>query len=80
MVTEVINSSVIRVYSTMNTWMDCIFLVSEKDKGEAICVLERAWNEFWEQSSEPYGDWLETALYEAGIEYDVFYTNETEED
>ena len=79
MVTEVKNG-VIRVYSTMNTWMDCIFLVHETDVERAKKVLEKAWDEFWEQNNSPYGEWLETALYEAEIEYEAFYVNAIEED
>lgn len=70
----------IRLFSTLNQWMDCVFLVIEEDKEYAIDVLDRAWNQFWEQNDEPYGDFLENALYEVGIEYEVFYTNKTEED
>ena len=72
--------AVIRLFSTLNQWMDCVFLVMEEDKEYAIDVLDRVWNQFWEQNDEPYGDFLENALYEVGIEYEVFYTNKTEED
>ena len=77
---EVMNGVPIRVASAMNTWMDCVFIVKPTEVEEAKEILEIAWNAFWKQSNEPYGEFLENALYEAGIEYEVFYTNETEED
>jgi len=78
MVTEV-KSGVIRVFSTLNSWMDCIFLVSETEVGHAKEILEIAWDEFWEQNDTSYGEWLEMAMYEAGIEYEVFYGKVEEE-
>lgn len=76
---EVMNGVAIRVYSAMNDWMDCVFVVNEDDVEEAKEILEMTWNAFWKQNNEPYGEMLEDAMYEAGIEYEVFYTNEAEE-
>lgn len=78
MITTVENG-VIRVFDTLNSWIDCIFLVSETEVENTKQVLEKAWDEFWEQNDEPYGVFLERALYEAGIEYEVFYKNAEEE-
>lgn len=69
----------IEVCSDMNEWMDCIFLVSKEDEKAARVVLEKAFDEFWDQENECYGDWLESKMKEAGLSFEAFYTaNETQ--
>ena len=46
---EEMKSSCIRVQSSTNKWMDCLFLVSEEEKEKAIEVLKKAWDAFWEE-------------------------------
>lgn len=70
-----VKSGVIRVFSTMNDWIDCVFIVEEKDIKRAITVLEEAYDDFWEQDTMAYGDMLEDALNKAEIEYEAFYTD-----
>ena len=64
----------IRVHSCTNEWMDCLFLVEEKDKDKTIEVLEKAWDDLWEEGEDRcYGDLLGTRLTEAGVRFDVYY-------
>ena len=40
--------------------------------------LKKAWNAYWddpEAEDQCYGDWLENAMKEAGIEYEVSYAD-----
>lgn len=63
----------IQVYSMLNEDMDCIFFVSAEDQDAALLVLEKAWDDFWEQQWEPYGDYLTGEMQKAGISYEVYY-------
>lgn len=44
---EILKDSVIRVQSSMNEWMDCVFVVSKEDEEKAHEVLSKAWDSFW---------------------------------
>ena len=75
---EKMKCACIRVRGCTNEWMDCIFLVEEKDKEKAVRILEKAWDELWEEEEDRcYGDLLGTRLTEARIRFDVYYA-ETE--
>lgn len=66
----------IRVSSSTNEWMDCIFLVDEKDKEKAIEVLKKAWDDFWEEGEGwCYGNFLEARLVAADIAFDAYYAD-----
>ena len=68
----------INIYSATNTWMDATFTVAAADEHRAQEVLDKAWNAYWEDPEaecECYGDWLEAAMKEAGIEYEVSYAD-----
>ena len=70
----------LEVFSTTNEWMDCVFFVSEDEADRAAEVLEEAFGKWFDEGgSEAHGDWLEDAMTEAGIEYEVFYTGGGEE-
>lgn len=73
---EAIRKGIIRVQSSMNEWIDCIFLVDEEKEGNALEVLEKAWNDFW-KSGEGwcFGEFLESRLAEENIEFDVYYAD-----
>lgn len=43
---EILKDSVIRVQSSMNEWMDCVFVVSKEDEEKAHEVLSKAWDSF----------------------------------
>lgn len=73
---EALKSTVIRVQSSTNEWMDCIFLVSEEEKEKATEVLKKAWDAFWEGGEGwCYGNFLEAKMVEAGIAFDVYYAD-----
>ena len=75
---EEMKCACIRVRSCTNEWMNCIFLVEEKDKDKTIEVLNQAWDDLWEEGDDRcYGDLLGARLTEAGIRFDVYYA-ETE--
>lgn len=72
---EEMECACIRVRSCTNGWMDCLFLVAEGDKEKAIAMLEKAWDDLWEEGEDRcYGDLLEAGLAEANIVFDVYYT------
>lgn len=77
---QVRNDVCIEVCSEMNEWIDCIFLVSSADAEKAKAVLEKAFDEFWEQGDECYGGWLTARMKEANIEFEVFYAGGKGED
>ena len=78
---EEMKCACIRVRSCTNEWMDCIFLVDEKDKENAARVLQKAWDDLWEEGEDRcYGDFLGTRLTEAGIIFDVYYAEAEERD
>ena len=62
---EILKESVIRVQSSMNEWMDCVFVV--------------AWDSFWEDGDGwCYGNYLEAKMVEAGIAFDAYYADTNE--
>ena len=73
---EISKESSIRVQSSMTEWMNVIFLVSKKDEVKAGEVLQRAFDDFWEQEDVCYGDWLKEKMEEAGIEFEMFFGEE----
>lgn len=76
---EILKSGVVRVQSSLNPWMDCIFLVSNEKRAKE--VLQKAWDDFWEDGDcECYGDFLEEALTEANINFESFYAGSTSGD
>lgn len=70
----------VRTYSDMNYWMDALFVIrKESEVDQAVQLVEKAMNKFWEQSSECYGDMIEYELLGAGIEFDSFYIKTDEQ-
>lgn len=73
---EEMKGGCIRVQSSTNEWMDCIFLVSEEEKERAKEVLQKAWDDFWAHGEGwCYGNFLETKMVEAGIAFDAYYAD-----
>ena len=73
---EILNASVIRISSEINEWMNCIFLVDKKNEIEAKEVLDKAWDDFWEEKEAwdwCYGDFLEERMKDSNIPYSVYY-------
>lgn len=78
---EEIKGGCIRVQSSMNEWMDCIFLVREEEKEKAIEVLKKAWDSFWEDDvGACHGEYLEAALKGTGIAFDSYYADDRQEE
>lgn len=73
---EVLKDSVIRVQSGTNEWMDAVYLVKKDDEEKAKEVLQKAWDDFWEEGEGwCYGNFLEARLVEAGIAFDAYYAD-----
>lgn len=73
---EVLKDSVIRVQSSSNEWMDAVYLVKKDDEEKAKEVLQKAWDDFWEEGEGwCYGNFLEARLVEAGIAFDAYYAD-----
>lgn len=73
---EVLKDSVIRVQSSMNEWMDCVFVVSKEDEKKAHEVLRKAWDSFWEDGEGwCYGNYLEAKMVEAEIAFEAYYAD-----
>ena len=78
---EEMNCACIRVRGCTNEWMDCIFLVDEKVKKKAARILQKAWDDLWEEGEDRcYGDLLGVRLTEADIRFDVYYAETKKED
>lgn len=76
---EILKDSVIRVQSSMNEWMDCVFVVSKEDEEKAHEVLSKAWDSFWKDvDGWCYGNYLEAKMVEAGIVFDAYYADTNE--
>lgn len=74
-----LNDRCIRVYSEMNEWMDCIFIVSAEDAERAEKVLQEAWDSYWEDGDDwCYGNYLSDKMIKAGISFDVYYADSEE--
>jgi hypothetical protein len=73
----------INVWSVMNDWIDAIFCVSDEQREEAEVILARGFDE-WQEAEEgcdvPCGSYLCGLLDKAGIEYEVYYKGNVEED
>lgn len=64
----------LRYYSEINGWMDCIITVNENDADKARETVRNAVNSWFEDDAGLcYGDAIESALEEAGIEYGIRY-------
>lgn len=75
------NKVPVHVFSTMNEWMDCVFIVDNENADKAAEVLDSAFADWFDaDTSEAYGDYLCRALYEAGIEHEMFGKCENEDD
>jgi hypothetical protein len=68
----------------MNTWIDfCIITENEKDMDRAKEIAKAAYNDWWEAEDtqfEPIADYIGSRLYEKGIEFDIYFKNESEDE
>lgn len=73
---EIFEGSIIRVRSSVNGWIDAVFLVNKEDEEKAKAVLEEAWDWFLEdEEGWGYGDCLEVKLVAAGITFEAYYSD-----
>lgn len=76
---DVVNEGVIRVYSDMNEWMDCVFIVAADEAEKAKGVLTEAFDSYWEDGDGwCYGNYLEAKLVDANIAYRAYYAEDGE--
>lgn len=72
----------INVWSDMNTWIDfCILVDNDFEKAEEI--VRKAYDDWWELEDaafEPLGDYVSRCLYESGIEFEMYFKDESEEE
>ena len=73
----------ILIYSDMNTWIDFCILVSDKDFNKAMEVTAKAYDDWWtvpDAEFESIGDWVSDKLKENGIEFEIYFKHEEEEE
>ena len=74
----------INVFSDMNTWIDFIIIpCKSKDFNKAKEVIEKAYDDWWtvpDAEFEPIGDWVSDKLKENGIEFEIYFKYEEEEE
>lgn len=72
----------INVWSDMNTWINfCILVENDFEKAEEI--VKKAYDDWWELEDaqfEPLGDYVSRCLYESGIEFEIYFKDESEEE
>lgn len=79
----IVERKCINVWSDMNTWIDFCILVSEPDFEAARAIIEKAYNEWWELPDaqfEPLADYMSICLKECGIEYEIYFKEDEEEE
>ena len=78
----VILKNCIWIVSDMNTWIDfCIITESEKDMQRAKVIAEAAYDEWFESDTcETIADHIGMRLYENGIEFDMYFKDESEDE
>lgn len=75
------NKVPVHVFSTINEWMDYVFIVDKENAEKAAEILDTAFSDWFNTgTSEAYGDWLCEALTNAGIEHEMFGKCEDEDD
>ena len=73
----------ILIYSDMNTWIDFCILVSDNDFNKAMEVTAQAYDDWWtlpDAEFEPIADWVSDKLKENGIEFEIYFKYEEEEE
>ena len=74
----------INVYSNMNTWIDfCIVIGAYEDFTKAEEIVQKAYDDWWELPDAeflPIAEYIGNCLEDNGIEFDMYYNNEEEDD
>lgn len=71
----------ILVHSELNSWINFVVAVSDKDYSKAKEVISEAydeWNTNDEISCYPIGEWVSHKLDIGKIEHDIFYAEDEE--
>lgn len=77
---DVKGKGIARWYSTQNPWMDAIFLVDPKNVDEANKLANSAMDSWWDDDEGlGYGDAIELALKDAGIDFKSVYHDSDDE-
>ena len=74
----------INVWSDMNTWIDfCVVIGAYENFEEAEEIVRKAYDDWWELEDaafEPIADYVSRCLYENGIEFEIYFKDESEEE
>ena len=74
----------INVWSDMNTWIDfCIVIGTYEDFTKAEDVVQKAYDDWWElpdATFEPLADYVGRCLNKNGIEFEMYFKNESEDE
>ena len=74
----------INVYSDMNTWIDfCIVIGAYEDLTKAEEIVQKAYDDWWELPDAqflPIAEYIGNCLEDNGIKFEMYYSNEEEDD
>lgn len=74
----------INVWSDMNTWIDfCIVIGVYEDLTKAEEIVRKAYDDWWELEDaafEPIADYVSRCLNENGIEFEMYFKDESEDE
>lgn len=73
----------INVWSDMNPWIDFI-IVPHHDFEKAEGIIEKAYNDWWDSKEADYdipiAEYIGVKLLCNGIQYDIYFNNESEDE
>ena len=73
----------INVWSDMNTWIDFCVIVSDSDLEYAKTSVQQAYDNWWtipDAQFETLADYVSRYLYENGIEFKIYFKDESKEE
>ena len=74
----------INVFSDMNTWIDFVIIpCNDEDFTKAEEIISKAYDDWWtlpDAEFEPIADWVSDKLKENGIEFEIYFKYEEEEE
>ena len=66
----------LRWFSMLNEWMDCLILVQNGQQEAAVQAICDGIERFWDEDCLCYGDCIEEALNERGVQFLINYLDE----